>query len=74
MNKLEEISHKSIFALWKEDWDAAVAEVCGRSSDTAEELTSSSSAKRILNSYTCKNCNGQINPKTLRCEYCDTQY
>lgn len=25
-------------------------------------------------SYICKNCNGHINPKTLKCEYCDTQY
>lgn len=25
-------------------------------------------------SYVCKNCNGHINPKTLKCEYCDTQY
>ena len=25
-------------------------------------------------SYTCKNCNGHINPQTMKCEYCDTQY
>ena len=25
-------------------------------------------------SYTCKNCNGHINPATMKCEYCDTQY
>lgn len=25
-------------------------------------------------SYTCKNCNGHINPTTMKCEYCDTQY
>lgn len=28
--------------------------------------------KRI--SYVCKNCNGHINPLTMKCEYCDTQY
>ena len=25
-------------------------------------------------SYICKNCNGHINPATMKCEYCDTQY
>lgn len=25
-------------------------------------------------SYVCKNCNGHINPATMKCEYCDTQY
>ena len=25
-------------------------------------------------SYICKNCNGHINPTTMKCEYCDTQY
>lgn len=24
--------------------------------------------------YICKNCNGHINPQTMKCEYCDTQY
>ena len=24
--------------------------------------------------YICKNCNGHINPTTMKCEYCDTQY
>jgi hypothetical protein len=25
-------------------------------------------------SYICRNCNGHINPITMKCEYCDTQY
>lgn len=26
------------------------------------------------NGYRCKYCNGYVNPATMKCEYCDTQY
>ena len=29
---------------------------------------------RELKELTCKNCGGRINPVTMRCEYCGTQY
>lgn len=27
-----------------------------------------------MRELTCKNCGGRINPATMRCEYCGTQY
>ena len=27
-----------------------------------------------LEGYVCKHCNGRVNPRTMKCEYCDTQY
>ena len=27
-----------------------------------------------MDKYICECCNGKINPRTMKCEYCDTQY